>query len=52
MEILTKPIHKAKSTVTTFDKKSRDSYFEMLEVALRNLSLVDEKKGNQKVSAR
>ncbi len=48
MEIFTQPINQTKeSPESYFDKKSRESYFEMLKVALENLSIVYEK-GNQR----
>lgn len=41
MEILTQPNYQTKlESEMFFDKRSRDNYFAMLEVALRNLSLV------------
>ena len=44
MEIFTQPNYRAKlESEVFFDKRSRDSYFAMLEVALKNLSLVDHK---------
>lgn len=45
MEILTQPNNQVKvESETSFDRESRESYFEMLEVALRNLSIIDRKK--------
>jgi hypothetical protein len=45
MEILTQPNFQTKlESEIFFDKRSRESYFAMLEVALKNLSLVDRKK--------
>jgi hypothetical protein len=45
MDILTQPNFQTKfESEIFFDKRSRDSYFAMLEVALKNLSLVDRKK--------
>ena len=44
MEILTQPGNSTKfSRESLFDKKSRQNYFEMLKVALENLSIVYEK---------
>lgn len=43
MEIYTQPNNQIKDTPeTSFDKQSRESYFEMLQVALENLSIVYE----------
>jgi hypothetical protein len=43
MEIYTQPNNQIKdSPETSFDKQSRESYFEMLQVALENLSIVYE----------
>ncbi len=36
----------------TFNRNSRENYFEMREVALRNLSIVDQKNDYQKVMDR
>ncbi len=36
----------------TFNRSSRENYFEMREVALRNLSIVDQKNDYQKVMDR
>ena len=48
MEIYTQPINQIKnSPESSFDKQSRESYFEMLQVALENLSIVYEKNINQ-----
>lgn len=45
MEILTQPNNQVKlESESFFDRRSRDSYFAMLEVALRNLSLFDRRK--------
>lgn len=50
MEILTQPNNQTKlERETSFDRKSRESYFEMFEVALWNLSIVDRKKEDQNV---
>ncbi len=50
MEILTQPGNQTKySSDSLFDKKSRESYFEMLKVALENLSIVYEKDAERKV---
>ena len=44
MEILTQPNnHVRLESETFFDKRSRDSYFAMMEIALKNLALVDGK---------
>jgi hypothetical protein len=43
MEILTQPIDQIESE-PSFDREARESYFEMLEVAFQNLSIVDQKK--------
>lgn len=48
MEILTQPNNQTKSE-SSFDRASRESYFEMHEVAFRNLSMVDPKKEDQVV---
>lgn len=46
MEILSQPNYQTKlESETFFDKRSRESYFEMLEVALKNLSLVEPNEG-------
>ena len=43
MEIYTQPDNQIKySSDSSFDKKARESYFEMLKVALENLSIVYE----------
>jgi len=48
MEIFTQPINQTKThPESSFDKRSRENYFEMLKVALENLSIVYEK-GNQR----
>jgi len=45
MEILTQPnFHSKLESELFFDKRARDNYFAMLEVALKNLSIVDGKK--------
>lgn len=50
MEILTQPNNQTKfERETSFERKSRKSYFEMFEVALWNLSIVDRKKEEQNV---
>jgi len=50
MDILTQPNHHNKlESETFFDKRSRESYFAMLEVALRNLSIVDRNNRIQKL---
>ncbi|MCK5702903.1 MAG: hypothetical protein KAI29_17190 [Cyclobacteriaceae bacterium] len=50
MEIITQPNNQVKfETETSFDRRSRENYFEMLEVALLNLSMVDRKKEDQLV---
>ncbi len=50
MEIFTQPDNQTKySTDSSFDKKSRESYFEMLKVALENLSIVYERDAEQKM---
>lgn len=49
MEVLTQP---KSQTIKFFDRNSRENYFEMLEVALRNLSIVDQKKEYRKVRNR
>lgn len=44
MEILTQPNYRTNlESEVFFDKRSRENYFAMLEVALKNLSLVDHK---------
>ena len=49
MEILTQPNYHSKlESESFFDSKSRENYFAKLEEALRNLSLVDRKKPNNK----
>lgn len=46
MEILTQPNYQTNlESDVFFDKRSRENYFAMLEVALKNLSLVDHKVG-------
>jgi len=48
MEILTQPNNQTKlESDIFFDKRSRESYFAMLEVALKNLSLVDRKRNQR-----
>lgn len=43
MEIYTQPDNQIKySSDASFDRKARESYFEMLKVALENLSIVYE----------
>ena len=50
MEILTRPNNQAAfESETSFDRESRENYFENLEVALWNLSIVDRKREDQKV---
>jgi hypothetical protein len=50
MEVLTQPNNQTKfKREISFDSKSRENYFEMLEVALRNLSVFDTKKRVQKI---
>jgi len=50
MEVLTQPNNQTKfEREISFDSKSRENYFEMLEVALRNLSVFDTKKRDQKI---
>ena len=50
MEVLTQPNNQTKfESEISFDSKSRENYFEMLEVALRNLSVFDTKKRVQKI---
>jgi len=45
MEILTQPNFNTKlESEIFFDKRARENYFAMLEVALKNLSIVDGKK--------
>jgi hypothetical protein len=45
MELLTQPNNQVNvESETSFDREARESYFEMLEVALSNLSIVDRKK--------
>lgn len=42
MEILTQPNYRTKlESEVFFDRRSRENYFAMLEIALKNLSLVD-----------
>lgn len=48
MEILTQPNNQIESE-SSFDREARESYFEMLEVAFKNLSIVDQKKIDQAV---
>lgn len=44
MEILTRPNNQTYiDSKTSFNSKSRESYFKMLEVALKNLTIVDRK---------
>lgn len=50
MEVITQSDYQLKNkSITGFDSKARESYFEMLEVALRNLSIVDQKKQRRKI---
>lgn len=50
METITQPNNQIKfEPETSFDRRSRENYFEMLEVALSNLSIVDRKKEDQLV---
>ena len=50
MEIFTQPDNQIKyASESSFDKKSRESYFEMLKVALENLSIVYEGDSRAKV---
>jgi hypothetical protein len=50
MEILTQPVNTTKyDRESLFDKKSRQNYFEMLKVALENLSIVYEKDSERNV---
>lgn len=50
MEVITQSDYQLKNeSISSFDSKARESYFEMLEVALRNLSIVDQKKQRRKV---
>ena len=45
MEIINQPNNQFKlESETFFDRRSRENYFAMLEVALKNLSYVDRKK--------
>ena len=44
MELLTQPINRnGHEAETIFSRQSRENYFAMMEVAHRNLSIVDEK---------
>jgi hypothetical protein len=53
MDIITLPgKQRKKSTEPGFDKKSRENYFEMLHVALENLSIVYEHNGKGIVHTR
>ena len=48
MEILTQSNNQLKFETETFlDRASRENYFEKLEVALRNLSIIDRHKKDQ-----
>lgn len=48
MEILTQSNNQLKfETETAFDKATRENYFEMLEVAINNLSIIDRSKDDQ-----
>jgi len=50
MEIITQPNDQVKfEPETSFDRRSRENYFEKLEVALSNLSMVDRKNEDQLV---
>lgn len=50
MEILVLPDNQIKShRKPSFDRKSRENYFEMLKVALENLSIVYEGDARKKV---
>lgn len=52
MEILTQPDNQTKySDESSFDSKSRENYFEMLKIALENLSIVYERDAGQRVFA-
>ena len=48
MEILTQSNNQVRFE-TAFDKAARENYFKMLEVAIRNLSIIDLKKEDQRV---
>ena len=44
MELLTQPINRnGHEAETIFSRQSRENYFAMMEVAHRNLSILDEK---------
>ena len=48
MEILTQSNNQLKfETETAFDEATRENYFDMLEVAIRNLSIIDRSKDDQ-----
>jgi len=48
MEILTQSNNQLKfETETAFDEATRENYFDMLEVAIRNLSIIDRDKDDQ-----
>jgi hypothetical protein len=48
MEALVLPDIQTKNLkASSFDRKSRENYFEMLKVALENLSIVDERDMHQ-----
>ncbi len=50
MDILTQPVNQLKFDAKyMFDKKSRENYFEMLKIALENLSIVYERETDRKV---
>ena len=51
MEVFTHPDNQTKySNDSSFDKKSRESYFEMLQIALENLSIVYERDSEQNIA--
>lgn len=53
MEIISQSNHKFKpESVSFFDRRSRESYFAMLEVALKNLSYFDQKTTKIDISSR
>lgn len=53
MEILTQPDNQLKyNSKSLFDRKSRENYFEMLKVALDNLSIVYERETERKALIR
>ena len=50
MDLLTQPINQSRRHADTiFSKRSRESYFAMMEVAQRNLSIVDAKEKNDEI---